>query len=169
MVGACTESQPLAPPSPNPSPTLTQPSITPVVQRVEVPAVVGHKLLTAKELFRARGLRIRVHLQVTSNSQAGTILKSTPRAHSLVKPRTRVLVIVAKACVTSNPWCYDFSPGKYIYSPPANFCSFFGCIANFWNGSGYVIQCWDGEFSKSGGISGSCSYHGGNYRPLYAH
>jgi hypothetical protein len=70
----------------------------------------------------------------------------------------------------SNPWGYDFcSPGDLIVSPPSNFCSYFRCIGNFWNGAGYVIQCRDGMFSKSGGRSGSCSYHGGNARALYSH
>jgi hypothetical protein len=31
-----------------------------------------------------------------------------------------------------------------------------------------VTECRDGTFSKSGGISGSCSGHGGNGRTLYA-
>jgi hypothetical protein len=30
-----------------------------------------------------------------------------------------------------------------------------------------VIQCKDGTFSKSGGVRGSCSSHGGNGRTLY--
>jgi hypothetical protein len=69
-----------------------------------------------------------------------------------------------------NPWGYDFcSGGAYIYSPPANFCSYFSCIASFWDGVGYVMQCSDGMFSKSGGRQGSCSHHGGNSRPLYAY
>ena len=34
--------------------------------------------------------------------------------------------------------------------------------------SGYVEQCKDSMFSKSGGIQGSCSQHGGNLRPLNA-
>ncbi len=67
----------------------------------------------------------------------------------------------------SNPWSYSFCTGSFIYSPPSNFCSYFDCIANFWNGVGYVIQCSDLRFSKSGGRSGSCSQHGGNYRALY--
>jgi hypothetical protein len=31
-----------------------------------------------------------------------------------------------------------------------------------------VMECQDGMYSKSGGRSGSCSYHGGNLRPLLA-
>ena len=68
-----------------------------------------------------------------------------------------------------NPWCYSFAPGSLIYSPPGNFCAYFACISSFWNGSGYVEECNDGDYSKSGGRSGSCSHHGGNMRPLYSH
>jgi hypothetical protein len=59
--------------------------------------------------------------------------------------------------------------GSLISAPPGNFCAYFACIGNFWNGRGYVEECQDGMFSKSGGIQGSCSYHGGNQRPLYSH
>jgi hypothetical protein len=71
--------------------------------------------------------------------------------------------------VNGNPWGYDFNPGSYIYSPPSAFCEYFDCIASFWNGKGYVEECSDATYSKSGGISGSCSRHGGDYRPLYSH
>lgn len=172
---ACAESQSLNSAASSASSTLSQASPTLVVQRVPVPAVVGSKLSNAKAVFRARGLRVRVRLQVSDNSKPRTVLKTFPRARSLVDPGTRVVLVVAKAppnpCLasTGNPWCYDFSPGSLIYSPPITFCSFFNCIGSFWDGRGYVIQCQDGEFSQSGGIQGSCSYHGGNYRPLYAH
>jgi hypothetical protein len=29
------------------------------------------------------------------------------------------------------------------------------------------MECNDGMYGKSGGISGSCSYHGGNWQPLF--
>jgi hypothetical protein len=68
----------------------------------------------------------------------------------------------------SNPWGYNFCGGNYIYSPPGSFCSYFSCIPSFWKSTnGYVEQCVDGMFSHSGGRHGSCSYHGGNQRPLY--
>jgi hypothetical protein len=66
----------------------------------------------------------------------------------------------------SNPWSYGFCGGAYITSPPSSFCSYFDCIPNFPNGKGYVEQCVDGMFSKSGGRQGACSYHGGERRPL---
>lgn len=71
--------------------------------------------------------------------------------------------------VNGNPWGYDFTPGNLIYDPPADFCSYFACISSFWNGRGFVNECNDETYSKSGGISGDCSRHGGEMRPLYSH
>jgi len=72
--------------------------------------------------------------------------------------------------VNCNPWGYNLSsPGNYIYSPPSAFCSYFTCINNFPHGHGYVVECKDSMYSKSGGIKGACSTHGGVLRPLYAH
>jgi hypothetical protein len=70
--------------------------------------------------------------------------------------------------VNGNPWGYNFSCCQNITSPPANFCSYFNCIASFWNGSGYVIECIDTTYGKSGGITGACSSHGGPWRTLYS-
>lgn len=67
----------------------------------------------------------------------------------------------------SNPWGYNLCGGATISNPPGSFCTYFSCIANFWKGRGYVIECADGMYSKSGGIRGSCSYHGGDLRTLY--
>jgi hypothetical protein len=72
----------------------------------------------------------------------------------------------------SNPWHYNFCSayaGKYIYSPASGFCSYFNCIASFWQSTnGYVAECIDGTYSHSGGVSGACSHHGGVWRPLWA-
>jgi len=75
----------------------------------------------------------------------------------------------APSGVNGNPWGYDFNPGNYITAPPSAFCSYFNCIASFWNGKGHVEECQDATYSKSGGISGSCSHHGGDWRALYSH
>lgn len=74
-----------------------------------------------------------------------------------------------KTGVNGNPWNYSFDTGAYIYSPPPEFCSYFRCIPSFWSGHGYVVECQDTLYSKSGGISGSCSKHGGNKAILYSH
>ncbi|HST88105.1 MAG TPA: hypothetical protein VLJ14_06980 [Ktedonobacterales bacterium] len=77
--------------------------------------------------------------------------------------------------VNGNPWGYDFNQGNVIYSPPAAFCDHFTCIgsppshSSFWSGSGYVVECNDTHYSKSGGVQGACSQHQGVMRILYSH
>ena len=61
-----------------------------------------------------------------------------------------------------NPWGYNFECCDTITNPPPDVCGSLPCIASFWSGTGYVVQCSDG-FSKTGGRPGACSYHGGNY------
>jgi len=70
--------------------------------------------------------------------------------------------------VNNNPWDYNFSCCHLIDNPPSNFCDYFNCIATFWNGQGYVVECSDTMYSLSGGRQGVCSHHGGFYRNLYA-
>jgi len=97
------------------------------------------------------------HIQPTSTVHSQPT--NTPHAQPTKTP-------CADPC---NPWGYNFSCCNYIYSPPSNFCSYFNCIPSFWNQTnGYVEECQDATFSHSGGVSGSCSHHGGNWRPLYA-
>jgi hypothetical protein len=71
----------------------------------------------------------------------------------------------------SNPWGYnfcDYYAGNTINNPPSNFCSYFSCIASFWSfTNGYVAECNDTKYSHSGGVSGACSSHGGEWRPLW--
>jgi hypothetical protein len=97
---------------------------------------------------------------------------ATPKPHAPSPTATPNSQPTATPCpaVNCNPWGYNFSPpGNLIYNPPSGFCTYFNCIASFWNGTGYVIECQDLTFSKTGGISGSCSHHGNDYRPLYSH
>lgn len=100
---------------------------------------------------------------------------ATPKPAATATPKPKAPTATPKpACpypaVNNNPWCYTFTnTGKVIYSPPGSFCNYFNCIKSFWtNTSGYVAQCNDGTFSHSGGVTGSCSVHGGEKRPLYA-
>lgn len=72
--------------------------------------------------------------------------------------------------VYGNPWGYDFNPGSKIYNPNSGFCSYFSCVTTFWKDtSGYVVECGNGDFSHSGGISGVCSRDGGVQAILYQH
>jgi hypothetical protein len=43
----------------------------------------------------------------------------------------------------------------------SGFCAKHRCIDNFSTGQGSIIQCADGMWSHSGGLSGACSRHGG--------
>lgn len=93
----------------------------------------------------------------------------TPIPTPTPKPRPTPTPKPHCQAVNNNPWCYNFQPGNLIYDPPPAFCDYFACINNFWNGTGYVNECVDGTYSKSGGHRGDCSYHGGKLRPLYSH
>jgi len=67
-----------------------------------------------------------------------------------------------------NPYGYNFcGRGGYVVDPAADVCDYFDCIDNFWNGQGHMEECQDHTYSMSGGRPGSCSYHGGNLRPVY--
>jgi hypothetical protein len=52
-------------------------------------------------------------------------------------------------------------PGSFSHATDVGFCTTHQCIPNFPNGNGYIVQCVDGEWSHSGGLSGACSDHGG--------
>jgi len=106
----------------------------------------------------------------------------TPTPRPTPTPTPKPVVVVTPTpkpqpthCVgiNNNPWCYDFNPGGLIYTPPSGFCSYFNCIATFYQsddpGDGYIVECQDGTYSQSGGERGACSSHGGVLRPLYSH
>ena len=74
----------------------------------------------------------------------------------------RAPVPVALCGAPTNPYGLNLcGRGHLVYSPPAGVCSYFNCIANFPNGTGYMTECNDGTYSMSGGHQGACSYHGG--------
>jgi hypothetical protein len=92
---------------------------------------------------------------------------NTPRSHATNTP-------CPSPC---NPWGYNFNAtgGRKITNPPPAFCSYFACIGSppsyttFWIGQGYVVECHDTQFSKTGGTSNSCLGHGGILHTLYSH
>lgn len=99
----------------------------------------------------------------------GPAAKPTTRAPT-TKAATQPPAAPVDLCgAPANPYGYNFCGGSTITNPPSDICNYLSCIGNFWNGRGYIEQCQDGMFSKSGGIQGSCSSHGGNRRPLYSH
>lgn len=104
------------------------------------------------------------NLQATSTPTS--VSATTPPAPAV----TNTPVTCAHEAVNGNPWCFTFfNTNKLIYDPPTGFCGVFSCISSFADGSGYVVECNDGEYSKSGGKTGVCSgSHNGFQRNLYA-
>jgi hypothetical protein len=139
---------------------------------VQVPGVVGLSLDNAKKQLASRGLKISVW-KVQSTQAEDVVLAQGVHANKAVARGTRVRIKVVHPHVCGdplNPWCYSVtSGGSVIYNPPGTLCNFLNCISSFWSyTNGYVEQCANGEFSHSGGVQGSCSQQGGNWRPLYA-
>ena len=54
------------------------------------------------------------------------------------------------------------APGSTSHATDMEFCTTHACIPNFPDGNGYIVQCADGAWSHSGGLSGACSDHGEN-------
>ncbi|GHO99532.1 hypothetical protein KSF_095800 [Reticulibacter mediterranei] len=75
--------------------------------------------------------------------------------------------------VNNNPWGYDFdNTGNLIYDEiPGNFCDYFKCASDFWsnNRNGYIVECMDGQYSRTGGYANVCEGHGGKKNTLYWH
>lgn len=126
-----------------------------------------------------------VALSTPLSSASAASASSSPSAEASPSPSVVAVVITsAPAAVHStqaasaksstcgapnNPYGYNFcGRGGYVTSPSADICSYFDCIANFFNGHGYMVECNDGTYSMSGGISGACSYHGGEDRAVYS-
>lgn len=90
---------------------------------------------------------------------------------STLPPATGIVVIPIRAPATatattppppnSTPESTVEGPGSSSHATDAQFCSTHECIENFGSGHGYIVQCADGQWSHSGGLSGACSDHGG--------
>jgi hypothetical protein len=78
-----------------------------------------------------------------------------------------ILAVFVGLAWAANGFSLDFNEngaggsGGTVSGGGGGFCSTHQCTGNFSNGNGYVVQCEDGEWSHSGGLSGACSYHGG--------
>ena len=92
-----------------------------------------------------------------------------PTSRPTARPTPRPTPPPSTCGAPPNPWGYNFCGGNVINSPQSNFCGYFNCIPSFWTSTnGYVDECTDGTYSHSGGVSGACSHHGGERRPLYS-
>jgi hypothetical protein len=91
----------------------------------------------------------------------------TPAPTSSTPPPAPTTAPVGDLCgAPANPYGYNFCGGTPVTHPDPGVCSFFPCIASFWDGTGYMAECGDGNYSMSGGLTGACSRHGGELRPV---
>ena len=127
---------------------------------------------TARPTTPARQLSPAPTSAATPTTGASVVAAPPPRSTVHVAPpppRTSSQVVLSTCGAPANPWGYNFcGRGSLIYSPAADVCSYFSCIANFANGVGYMIECSDSKYSMSGGRSGACSYHGGEAQPVFS-
>jgi hypothetical protein len=143
-----------------------------VAKWARIPRLTGLSRQDARATLRDRKLVVGRVREVASTKPQGTVLSQSKAIGRVVAPGTKVNLKVVDPHVCGaplNPWCFSVNVGgSIIYRAPADLCLYINCITTFWSSTdGYVIQCGDGAFSHSGGVSGSCSSHGGNRRPLY--
>lgn len=108
------------------------------------------------------------HTDTTTNTVTNTITKKVRPTRTVTGP-TRTVTVTKTITKTTASGSGGGGgggtpvegPGSYSHAADALFCSTHSCIDNFPNGTGYVVQCVDGEWSHSGGKSGACSDHGG--------
>jgi hypothetical protein len=94
------------------------------------------------------------------NSTSTLAFSGPPPATSSQPPATSSTTSAAPPTPTQSTESVE-APGSFSHATDTAFCSTHECIENFPNGSGYIVQCADGEWSHSGGRSGACSDHGG--------
>jgi len=93
---------------------------------------------------------------------APKINRPSPATPPAVTPTTPPAVAESLCGAPPNPYHLNLcGRGSLVYNPPSDVCSYFSCIPNFPNGTGYMVECNDGMYSMSGGRQGACSYHGG--------
>jgi PASTA domain len=138
-----------------------------------VPDVTGEKLASAKRTLRRGNFPVGRVTRRESRKPAGTVLAQAPSAGTSARPGRSIALMVAKSPppvrgANNNPWGFNFACCSFIFQAqtPSAFCSYFACEGEFSTEPGYIVECADGTFGHAGGISGSCSSHGGNRRPL---
>jgi hypothetical protein len=82
--------------------------------------------------------------------------------HIVVHVHTHTVTITTAAQPT-NPETSgeEDEVGSSSHATDAQFCSEHQCIGSFETEDGTIVECSDGSYSHSGGISGACSDHGG--------
>lgn len=71
----------------------------------------------------------------------------------------------------SNPYGFSFCAGVIVLwaDLPGDICLYFRCTPTFWTGEGYLVQCHNGRYSMTGGLTNACSGYGGAWRRVHRH
>jgi PASTA domain len=168
VAAACTAAPaadfPISPlPSLSPTPS---PSPQPIVQ---MPDVTGLAYADAADVLHARGFKVKKERKYSASTPPQRVLKQSRKVGSIVPEGSVVTLTIAIPIpppINGNPWGYNWGCCNKILDPPADFCSFFACVATFYNGTSFVVECRDGLFSATGGSKQTCSSHDGHKRTL---
>jgi len=80
---------------------------------------------------------------------------------SHVRTVTQTQTVIAPATTTAEGSAETDEVGSSSHAGDTKFCAEHHCIGSFTTEGGTVVECSDGTYSHAGGISGACSYHGG--------
>jgi len=141
------------------------------INPLPIPAVGAHVRVTGAWVLDLDHGWMEIHpVSAFDAAPAATHASSspTPSPSPTLWPTTTTAPVINLCGAPPNPWNYNYCGGSLITSPAADICQYFTCISSFWSGTGYVVQCVDGDLSKSGGHTGVCSQHGGFQRNLYS-
>jgi hypothetical protein len=107
--------------------------------------------------------RTVVHTQTRygTRTRTRTVIHRSPAPPASTVTTTVTQTQTAAAATSTSAGPAVEGPGSVSHATDAQFCSTHQCIPNFPNGNGSIVQCVDGEWSHSGGLSGACSDHGG--------
>jgi hypothetical protein len=136
----------------------------------------GQRVLVGSENFSVASLDYNRELGIVSTDRAVVAAVSTTLAGDYAggvryspAPATPEPAPGGSLCgAPANPFQLTLcAGGRLVTAPPSGVCGYFPCIGNFANGTGYMTECRDGEYSMSGGREGVCTDHGGAARPVY--
>jgi hypothetical protein len=130
---------------------IASPDATPKGASSATPATVTTTDTVARVRTVTRG-RVRTVVKRAPARPASTVTVTTTATHT-----TTLSAAAAPAPSSASVE----GPGSASHATDDQFCSTHTCIPSFADGHGTVVQCSDGEWSHSGGLSGACSDHGG--------
>jgi len=98
-----------------------------------------------------------------TQTQPAPVVHHHRKHHAAPAPTTATDTTPAPAPATTQaaPPQASESVGSSSHAGDQQFCTVHQCIGNFQGEGGTIVQCSDGTYSHAGGISGSCSHHGG--------